>query len=293
MTEKVPFLLLFWMTDLFDFDVGEAAEPRDMTQFMNLRVMRSISPGPTFRKSKWTPEEDKLLIDSVNKHGMGNWSLVSQAVPGRTGKQCRERWINQLCPALNKDNWTPQEDAILIQQQRIHGNFWTKIAQFLPGRSSNNVKNRWSWLSRHRVPSTLAAQMIPMAQQNSSSPQQPQSAQPVVRSRPPMPMIHYPHQQTVPQPELNWGSFGSSIGENANNKSKMAFSDPYDTNFSAPTSYDTNTCMSPQSDILSLDDIFPNNVSNEIDNNAMYSDNNGFPDFDFASFDDAVKPFDW
>lgn len=119
-----------------------------------------------FKKSKWTPEEDRLLIDSVKAHGMGNWSLVSQAVPGRTGKQCRERWINQLCPQLNKDNWTPQEDQILIQQQRIHGNYWSKIAQFLPGRSSNNVKNRWSWLSRHRVSPSLAVQMMPFIVQH-------------------------------------------------------------------------------------------------------------------------------
>jgi hypothetical protein len=57
--------------------------------------------------------------------------------------------MNQLCPALNKDDWSPHEDAILIQRQRSFGNVWSRIAQFLPGRSSNAVKNRWSWLSRH------------------------------------------------------------------------------------------------------------------------------------------------
>jgi hypothetical protein len=119
----------------------------------------SAPPGPypdfrlnlpnVVKKSKWTEEEDRQLAESVSMHGMGNWTLVAQLIPGRNGKQCRERWIHQICPSLNKENWTPREDAILIQQQRLHGNSWAKIAQFLPGRSSNNIKNRWSWLSRH------------------------------------------------------------------------------------------------------------------------------------------------
>ncbi|OHT08026.1 hypothetical protein TRFO_23652 [Tritrichomonas foetus] len=319
------------MADLFEFDIGDAAEPsRDITQFMthctinknvqqlrNHQMMRSVSPNqgsnPPFKKSKWTPEEDRLLMDSVNKHGMGNWSLVSQAVPGRTGKQCRERWINQLCPALNKDNWTPQEDAILIQQQRIHGNFWTKIAQFLPGRSSNNVKNRWSWLSRHRVPSTLAAQMMPILlqqQQNQSnsmvtSPnlnnvlnnndnnnltqtacngsQSPNPTMngltlPIIpKSRPPMPQIHYPQQQTVPQHEVQWGS-----DQTPPIHFKFAFSDPYDTNLSAPTSYDNNASISSANEFLSFDenpfsDIHFNSPSNNNNSNNKVGSLNAMP----------------
>ena len=110
----------------------------------------------TSKKCKWTSEEDKCLIESVKKHGMTNWSLVATEVNGRTGKQCRERWTNQLCPALNKGDWTPQEDQILIKQQQLHGNTWSKIARYLPGRSLNSVKNRWSWLSRHNVTNALS-----------------------------------------------------------------------------------------------------------------------------------------
>ena len=187
---------------------------------------------------------------------MGNWSLVCQTVPGRSGKQCRERWINQLCPALNKDNWTPQEDAILIQQQRIHGNFWTKIAQFLPGRSANNVKNRWGWLSRHRIIPNLSSQNIPMlmipnqdnnqSNQIQQSPQSPCVSAPDSNSpnssfcrKPPMPMIHYPLQNLTQQPEFNWG-FSAELTPPTIQKS--AFSDPFDTNLSLPnSSFDTNT----------------------------------------------------
>lgn len=123
-------------------------------------MLRPNNETRIYKKSKWTPEEDDLLRKSVSTNGLSNWSLIAESVPGRSGKQCRERWINQLCPNLNKDNWTAQEDAILVQQQRLQGNAWSKIAQFLPGRSSNNVKNRWSWLTRHRATAGVSPKMM-------------------------------------------------------------------------------------------------------------------------------------
>jgi hypothetical protein len=36
-------------------------------------------------------------------------------VTGRSGKQCRERWHNQLDPNIKKDGWTDEEDRVLMQ----------------------------------------------------------------------------------------------------------------------------------------------------------------------------------
>jgi hypothetical protein len=155
------------MTSLgFDLSDGPSPPVPDICQFLTDDSSpfppRPVHSGtPAFKKSKWTPDEDELLRRFVEIHGLGNWSAIAQNIPGRNGKQCRERWMNQLCPALNKDNWSPQEDAILVQQQRVFGNVWSQIAQFLPGRSPNSVKNRWSWLSRHTVSPALAARMMP------------------------------------------------------------------------------------------------------------------------------------
>jgi hypothetical protein len=102
------------------------------------------------KKVKWTEREDQIMTSNVQKYGTSNWSLIACALPGRTGKQCRERWTNQLDPSLNRDNWTSQEDAILIFQQKSCGNCWSKISHFLPRRSANAIKNRWCWLMRHR-----------------------------------------------------------------------------------------------------------------------------------------------
>lgn len=35
--------------------------------------------------------------------------------PGRTDVQCRERWCNVLDPSLDKGQWTPEEDARLLE----------------------------------------------------------------------------------------------------------------------------------------------------------------------------------
>jgi hypothetical protein len=147
----------------FGFHVmsSDSSVVHDMSQFMldeSHDCSRHVRPA--LQKSKWSAEEDDLLRQNVAAHGLGNWSLVAQSMPGRNGKQCRERWMNQLSPSLNKDNWTPQEDLVLAQHQHIYGNVWSQIAQFLPGRSANAVKNRWSWLSRHSLSAKCPPRVI-------------------------------------------------------------------------------------------------------------------------------------
>ncbi|KAL7532995.1 hypothetical protein ACHAXR_008208 [Thalassiosira sp. AJA248-18] len=64
-------------------------------------------------------------------------------MPGRTGKQCRERWTYQLQPGIKKGGWTNDEDTLLMTLQKRLGNKWTKIAEHLTGRNDSDVKNRW------------------------------------------------------------------------------------------------------------------------------------------------------
>uniref|UniRef100_M8C9W6 Transcription factor MYB98 n=1 Tax=Aegilops tauschii TaxID=37682 RepID=M8C9W6_AEGTA len=61
---------------------------------------RYSSQGLTRFKGSWTVEEDTLLRVKVQEFGLGRWAEVTLYLPGRSGKQCRERWTNQLDPNI-------------------------------------------------------------------------------------------------------------------------------------------------------------------------------------------------
>lgn len=76
-------------------------------------------------KGTWSEEEDKMLLELVKKYGPKRWSFIAKQLKGgRVGKQCRERWMNHLNPTINKRQWTPEEDRLIIHLHNIYGNQW-------------------------------------------------------------------------------------------------------------------------------------------------------------------------
>jgi hypothetical protein len=79
------------------------------------RYMKVLKPG--LKRGPWQPDEDETLRrvveEEARKGACVRWSVVAASLPGRIGKQCRERWINACDPAIRRDAWSEEEDRIV------------------------------------------------------------------------------------------------------------------------------------------------------------------------------------
>lgn len=129
----------FWnREELRDFFVG-------ILPIRNLDccMLSSNTNKQTTNRHKFTAEEDSLILELVHHHGARRWDFIAQSLPGRTGRQCRDRYRNYLMTDLHNGPWSKEEDEQLIQKVEEFGSHWSKIAKFFKGRSPNNLKNRW------------------------------------------------------------------------------------------------------------------------------------------------------
>jgi hypothetical protein len=85
-----------------------------------------------------------MLMAPVREYGAKKWAHIAQYLPGRRGKQCRERWRNQLDPQIRKGSFDKSEDAIIVTLQACMGNRWAEIRKYVVGRTDNAIKYRYN-----------------------------------------------------------------------------------------------------------------------------------------------------
>ncbi|KAL3815860.1 hypothetical protein ACHAXA_002276 [Cyclostephanos tholiformis] len=136
------------------------------------RWTRYLRPGS--RKGQWTEEEDAIVLRAIFSSGgfgslataaeeknhelpssssNGNasisaftqWADLAPQLPGRTGKQIRDRWVNYLNPAINHLPFSRDDDLRLWRGHKELGKRWVEISVkvFQSTRSENHIKNRW------------------------------------------------------------------------------------------------------------------------------------------------------
>jgi hypothetical protein len=100
---------------------------------------------PRQTRQHFTPEDDEEILRAVGDNKYPDWNAVALHVPGKTGRQCRERFQHYLSPTLTQAPWTPAEDDLVKRLFGEYGPDWARIAgHFAGARSNNNIKNRWN-----------------------------------------------------------------------------------------------------------------------------------------------------
>ncbi|KAL7452059.1 hypothetical protein ACHAWC_003803 [Mediolabrus comicus] len=129
-----------WETVSRDMNCGRSArECHD-------RWTRYLKPGT--RKGQWTEEEDAAVLKVIAvspDQPFTQWADLAPLLPGRSGKQIRDRWVNYLNPSINHLPFSREDDLKLWHGHRELGKRWVEISGkiFNSTRSENHIKNRW------------------------------------------------------------------------------------------------------------------------------------------------------
>lgn len=102
-----------------------------------------------FRREKFSPQEDKVLLEIIKSCKIGNyipWAKVAYYFEGRTKSQLYHRYTYFLAPKNQRKTiqFTFVEDALIMALVERIGKNFSKIASLVPNRSAMQIKNRYN-----------------------------------------------------------------------------------------------------------------------------------------------------
>ncbi|GLT56618.1 hypothetical protein SLA2020_296480 [Shorea laevis] len=117
-----------------------------------VRYPISFEQQTFLKRGTWTAEEDQKLVAYISTYGIWNWNeMPKYAGLLRTGKSCRLRWMNYLRPGIKRGNFTKEEEETILNLHKTMGNSWAAIAQRMPQRTDNEIKNHWNTRLKKRA----------------------------------------------------------------------------------------------------------------------------------------------
>ncbi|OHT15437.1 Myb-like DNA-binding domain containing protein [Tritrichomonas foetus] len=123
---------------------------RNSTRIMNTKITdinNSSFIKEKFTRAMFSAAEDQLLIELHDKYGE-NWRKISELMPKRSTRQCKERYSHYLSPDISQTQWTIEEDTFLKNKVSEIGKRWKALESFFTGRTEINIRNRWNVLNR-------------------------------------------------------------------------------------------------------------------------------------------------
>lgn len=100
------------------------------------------SPQRELQRWQWTIEED-MRLTQLAKQFNKDWNRIAEFFPSKTVGNIKKRYLNKHNPEVKRSAWTPQEDKLIIEMYAVRGCSWTMIAEQLPGRQPDVIKNRF------------------------------------------------------------------------------------------------------------------------------------------------------
>ncbi|KAI7870494.1 uncharacterized protein EV154DRAFT_431718 [Mucor mucedo] len=124
-----------------------------------------------YKRGTWTREEDELLLSGIKRYGYGRWKEIATSIPGRKGKQLKQRWDNTLASKYVDQEWL--RNKIRNDEEETAANATNAAAAFLEATDWNDIALKITEKARegdqHAIEALLSQALLGTVAHNATS----------------------------------------------------------------------------------------------------------------------------